>query len=63
MPQEILVEPEAGQVVVVNPKGTTKILRTKISDTKLQAKVFVEGTFQELALIPDSNVLPYNLPR
>lgn len=47
MPKEIVVTPDPGQEVVINPKGTTKILRAVVSKTKAQARVYVAGTYVE----------------
>ena len=47
MPKEILVKPEAGQEVVVNPVGGLKIAKINRSKTRLQARVTVEGVYVE----------------
>ena len=47
MPREILVKPEAGQEVVVNPVGGLKIAKINRSKTRLQARVTVEGVYVE----------------
>ena len=45
MPKEILVKPEAGQEVVVNPVGGLKIAKINRSKSRLQARVVVEGVY------------------
>ena len=45
MPKEIIVKPEAGQEVVVNPVGGLKIAKINRSASKLQARVTVEGVY------------------
>jgi len=45
MPKEIIIKPEAGQEVVVNPVGDLKIAKINRSKTRLQARVTVEGVY------------------
>jgi len=47
MPKEILVEPDPGQEVVINPKGTNTIKSAKVSTSRAQARVIVSGTYVE----------------
>lgn len=49
MPRDIIVEPEAGQRVVVNPKGDLKLVKASIGKTRTTAQVIVEGTYVEPA--------------
>jgi hypothetical protein len=47
MPRDIIVRPQRGQHVVINPEGSAKLTSARIAKDKLQARVIVEGTYVE----------------